>query len=188
MQLNLDNLSTVPLDDVLESVERRLGRQLKRQDGHYSKYNGTAGFPTDAGTWVRLAWRRTEKIDTQAWSGFEAAAAIEGVPRPQWSAAAVWSDPPRGVVWRADEMTRVDDPALSATGDITTDPHLPEQWWVDLRSALTNLAGHSTDRVCMSQAHLSKVISARSIRAVAIRCLQSDIGRHESGWIAIPLK
>jgi hypothetical protein len=155
VQLNLDDLSTVPLDDVLDRVEQRLGRQLKRQDGHYSKYNGTVGFPTDAGTWVRLAWRRSEKINTQAWSGFEAAGAIEGVPRPKWSAAAIWSDTPRGVVWRADEMTRVDDPALSATGDITTDPDLPDQWWTDLRSALTNLAGHSTDRVCLSQAHLS---------------------------------
>lgn len=155
MQLNLDDLSTVPFDDVLESTEQRLGRQLKRKDGHYSKHNGTAGFPTHSDTWVRLAWRRSGEINTQAWTGFEAAGAIEGVPRPEWSAAAIWLDSSRGVVWRADEMTRVDDPALSATGDITTDPDLPEQWWTDLRSALTNMAGHSTDRVCMSQAHLS---------------------------------
>ncbi|QNA78250.1 aminoglycoside phosphotransferase [Streptomyces sp. So13.3] len=155
MPLDLDDLSTVPLDDVLERVEQRLGRQLKRQDGHYSQWNGTAGFPTDADTWIRLAWRRTEKINTQAWTGFEAAAAIEGVPRPQWSAAAVWSDASRGIVWRADEMTLTSDPALSSTGDIAADPHLSEQWWADLHSALFNLAGHSTDRVAMGQTHLS---------------------------------
>ncbi|MER7684027.1 hypothetical protein [Streptomyces sp. NPDC097610] len=57
-----EDLSTVPLDDVLDDVERRLGRQLKCDDGHFSKYNGTAGFRTDQATWVRLAWRRTEKI------------------------------------------------------------------------------------------------------------------------------
>lgn len=155
VQPDLDDLSTVPLEDVLESVELRLGRQLKRQDGHYSRYNGTAGFPTTSDTWVRLAWRRSGKLNSQAWTGFEAAGAIGGVPHPEWLAAGTWLDASRGVVWRADEMTRVDDPALSATGDITTDPRLPEQWWTDLRSALTNMAGHSTDRVCMSQAHLS---------------------------------
>ncbi|MER6132111.1 aminoglycoside phosphotransferase [Streptomyces sp. NPDC001815] len=158
MQATLDDLSTVPLDDVLDDVERRLGRQLKREDGHFSKYNGTAGFRTAEATWVRLAFRRTEKIDTQAWTGFEAAAAIEGVPRPEWSAAAVWTDPARGVVWRADEMTLVEDGALSTTGDITADPGLPEQWWIDLRTALVSLSGHSTDRVSMGQAHLTQRI------------------------------
>jgi hypothetical protein len=154
----MDDLSTVAIDDVLDNVERRLGRQLKRQDGHYSKYNGTAGFPTDAGTWARLAWRRTGRINTQAWTGFEAAASIEGVPSPQWYAAAVWSDEARGVVWRADEMTLMPDPALSPTANITTDLLLPEQWWSGLQSALTALAGHATDRVCMSQAHLTSRI------------------------------
>lgn len=158
MQATLDDLSTIPLDDVLDDVERRLGRQLKREDGHFSKYNGTAGFRTDEGTWVRVAWRRTEKIDTQAWTGFEAAAAIDGVPRPEWSAAALWTDHTLGVVWRADEMTLVEDGALSATGDITEDPGLPEQWWIDLRTALTNLAEHSTDRVSMGQSHLTRRI------------------------------
>ncbi|MFD5629960.1 aminoglycoside phosphotransferase [Streptomyces sp. NPDC127072] len=158
MHATLDDLSTVPLDDVLDDVERRLGLQLKREDGHFSKYNGTAGFRTNEATWVRLAWRRTEKIDAQAWTGFEAAAAIEGVPRPEWSAAAVWTDPGRGVVWRADEMTLVEGGALSPTGDITTDPGLPAQWWTDLRTALMNLSVHSTDRVSMGQAHLTRRI------------------------------
>ncbi|MDX3224529.1 aminoglycoside phosphotransferase [Streptomyces sp. ME19-01-6] len=158
MQATLDDLSTVALDDVLDDAERRLGRQLKREDGHFSKYNGTAGFRTDEATWVRIAWRRTAVIDSQAWTGYEAAAAIEGVPRPEWSAAAVWTDHARGVVWRADEMTLVEDGALSATGDITTDPGLPEQWWADLQTALTNLAAHSTDRVSMGQTHLTRRI------------------------------
>ncbi|MER6011548.1 aminoglycoside phosphotransferase [Streptomyces bluensis] len=158
MQATLDDLSTVALDDVLDDVERRLGRQLKREDGHFSKYNGTAGFRTDEATWVRLAWRRSAEIDSQAWTGYEAAAAIEGVPRPEWSAAAVWSDSARGVVWRADEMTLVEEGALSSTGDITEDPGLPEQWWIDLRAALTHLAAHSTDRVAMGQAHLTRRI------------------------------
>lgn len=181
MQATLDDLSTVPLDDVLDDVERRLGRQLKREDSRFSKYNGTAGFRTDEATWVRLAWRRTEKIDTQAWTGFEAAAAIEGVPRPEWSAAAVWTDRTRGVVWRADEMTLVEDGALSATGDITADPRLPEQWWIDLRTALINLAEHSTDRVSMSQAHLTRRIHEVYGKAIDTTitdwaCAHGDLG------------
>ncbi len=151
----MDDLSTVPIDDVLDQVGQRLGRQLNRQDGHYSKHNGSAGFLTDAGTWVRLAWRQAANINAQAWTGFEAASSIEGVPRPRWFAAATWSDTTRGVVWRADEMTRAEDPSVSATADITTDPLLPEQWWADLQSALTSLAGHHTDRVSMPQAHLT---------------------------------
>ncbi|RSN18768.1 aminoglycoside phosphotransferase [Streptomyces sp. WAC 01325] len=158
MQPPLDDLSTVALDDVLDSVERRIGRQLDRKDGHFSKYNGTAGFRTDQGTWIRLAWRHIGELDTQAWTGFEAAAAIEGVPRPEWSSAAVWTDSARGVVWRADEMTLVDEGALSATGEIAEDPGLPEQWWIDLRAALTNLAAHSSDRVSMGQGHLTRRI------------------------------
>ncbi|MEU6254323.1 aminoglycoside phosphotransferase [Streptomyces sp. NPDC047043] len=158
MQPSLENLSTVPIDDVLDSAEQRLGRQLKRQDGHYSKYNGSAGFPTDTGTWVRLAWRRPDKLNTQAWTGFEAAAAITGVPRPEWFAAASWTDLRREVVWRIDEMTRMDGGALSSSGDIGADPQLPDQWWSDLHAALTSLAGHTTDRVSMSQTHLTSRI------------------------------
>jgi hypothetical protein len=151
----MDDLSTVPMDDVLDTVEQRLGLQLKRREGHRSKVNGTAGFPTDKDTWVRLSWRRPDRLNAQWWTGFEAAAAVQGVPRPQWQAASSWTDPARGVVWRADEMSLAPDPALSATGDINSDPDMPVQWWTDLRTALTNLAGHVTERVCVTQSHLS---------------------------------
>ncbi len=158
VQPSMDDLSTVPIDDVLDDVEQRLKRQLVRPSGHFSRYNGTAGFPTDTGTWVRLAWRRAGQFDTQAWTGFEAAAGIEGVPRPEWLAAASWTDGGRGVVWRADEMTLVPDPAISKRADVAEDPGLPDQWWDDLRSALASLAGHPTDRVAMGQEHLSRRI------------------------------
>ncbi|MER5869335.1 aminoglycoside phosphotransferase [Streptomyces sp. NPDC002044] len=158
MQPSLDDLSTTDIRDVLTTTEQRLGRRLEQDNGHYSKWNGTAGFPTDAGTWVRLAWRRENKLDAQQWTGFEAAAAIEGVPRPRWFGAAVWSDESRGVVWRADEMTLVQDGALSPTGDITTLPKLPESWWTDLQAALGALASHPTSRVSMSRQHLTNRI------------------------------
>ncbi|MFJ6755816.1 aminoglycoside phosphotransferase [Streptomyces sp. NPDC091273] len=154
----MDDLSTIDIRDVLTTTEQRLGRRLDQNRGHYSKWNGTAGFPTDADTWVRLSWRRENRLDAQQWTGIEAAAAIDGVPRPRWFAAAAWSDKDKGVVWRADEMTLVEDGALSATGDITELPDLPESWWADLNSAFTALSGHPTNRVCMTQQHLTNRI------------------------------
>ncbi|GES03426.1 hypothetical protein Acor_54920 [Acrocarpospora corrugata] len=154
----MDDLSTVGIDDVLDIIEQRLGCRLRHEDGHFSRYNGSAGFPTEADTWVRLTWRKARRINAQAWTGFEGAQAIEGVPRPRWSSAVIWFDMVRDVVWRADEMTLADDPVLSVTSEIISDPFLPEQWWTDLRSALASLAGHATDRVCMSQAHLTSRI------------------------------
>ncbi|MEV6670506.1 aminoglycoside phosphotransferase [Streptomyces sp. NPDC051162] len=151
----MDDLSAVPIRDVLTQAERRLERLLKRNDGHYSKFNGTAGFPTDAGTWVRLAWRRPGSFNSDRWTGFEASTAISGVPKPRWTAAATWSDTDRDVVWRADEMTLVPSASISQQADLPQDAQLSERWWSDLYTALDNLAGHSTTRVCVTQDHLS---------------------------------
>lgn len=159
MTTSLDDLSTVAHDDVLDTLESRLGLRVHRDRGHYSRRNGTAGFPTDAGAWVRLAWRRPGNINPQSWTGFETALAIKDVPRPIWRAAAAWHDAGRDVVWRAEEMTTAAAPVISETATITIDPRLPEQWWSDLRAALSALAAHETTRVCMSQAHLSSRIS-----------------------------
>ncbi|MEU6868129.1 aminoglycoside phosphotransferase [Streptomyces sp. NPDC046876] len=151
----MDDLRTIPHDDVLADDEKRSGRVLDRDNGHYSRYNGTAGFPTSEGTWVRLAWCRPGQLSTAAWTGIEASVAITGVPRPEWYAGAQWHDAERGVVWRVDEMSRGTDPAVSATGTVDQDPPLPSCWWTELRAALDTLAGHDTDRVCMRQEHLT---------------------------------
>ena len=86
------------LEEVLDTTENRLACTLQRKAGHYSAHNGSAGFPTAAGTWVRLAWRRPDWLNSQGWTGFEAAAALTGVPQPEWFAAASWSDSRLGVV------------------------------------------------------------------------------------------
>lgn len=101
----LDDLSAVDISDVLARAQKRMGRSFDSEGVHYSRVNGTAGFPTDAGTWVRLSWRRATRMNAQAWTGSEAAAAIQGVPRPRWIAAATWADHDRGVVWKAEETT-----------------------------------------------------------------------------------
>ncbi|MGW2539691.1 aminoglycoside phosphotransferase [Kitasatospora sp. NPDC001574] len=181
MQQSLDDLSTVDLEEVLKATESRLGCTLQRKAGHYSAHNGSAGFPTAAGTWVRLAWRRPDRLNSQRWTGFEAAAALTGVPRPEWFAAASWTDNTLGVVWRADEMTHIPARSISRRADLSSDPDLPEQWWTDLRAALDALAGHTTDRLCMSQTHLTARI--REIYGDAVdstvtdwACAHGDLG------------
>ncbi|RKS78613.1 hypothetical protein BZB76_0030 [Actinomadura pelletieri DSM 43383] len=153
--MNLYDLSQTPHDDVLTVLESRLGVVLNRSEAHYSALNGTAGFPTSTGTWVRLSWYQPEKLNAQALTGFEAALALDGVPRPVWQAAASWYDQGRKVVWRAEEMTRTSDPVISPQAAIPSDPGLPDAWWSGLQTACKMLAGHVTDRVCMTQTHLS---------------------------------
>jgi hypothetical protein len=155
----MDDLSKIDHQDVLAEAEKRTGMVLDRSRAHYSRYNGTAGFPTSAGTWLRLAWVKPGSFSAQSWTGLEASLAIDGVPRPQWFAGAMWHDADRGVVWRADEMSLATAPALSPTGTINHDPALPDAWWTHLRTALGNLARHETSRVCVQQSHLSRRIA-----------------------------
>ncbi|MFB7257917.1 aminoglycoside phosphotransferase [Streptomyces nojiriensis] len=155
MQPTLDDLRTVPHDDVLAEAQKRTGRVLDPARGHYSSFNGSVGFETEAGTWLRLAWCRPERLSSAAWIGIEASVAVHGVPRPEWFAGSQWHDPARGVVWRVDEMSLAASPSISPTGSIDRDPELPPTWWAELRDALVVLAGHSTERVCLSQDHLA---------------------------------
>ncbi|WP_236574576.1 aminoglycoside phosphotransferase [Nocardiopsis sp. FR26] len=153
----LDDLSTVDINDVVDQAERRLGRRLLREDAHHSRSNGTAGFRTDADTWVRLGWRRSTHVDVPSWTGTEeAAAVIRGVPRPAWIAAATWSDPGRGVVWKAEETSLAPASAVSATAEVVVDPRLPESWWSDLKAGLAALGEHTTDRRALEQTHLTR--------------------------------
>ncbi|GAA1095995.1 protein kinase family protein [Nocardiopsis metallicus] len=156
--LALDDLSVVDISDVLAQAQEQLGCSFSREGARYSRVNGTAGFPTATGTWVRLSWRRTARMNAHSWTGAEASAAIQGVPRPWWIAAATWVDRERGVVWKAEETTLAPAPAVSTTAGITTDPGLPGSWWDALHTALGSLAEHSTSRVALEQAHLTRRI------------------------------
>ncbi|WP_262391193.1 aminoglycoside phosphotransferase [Nocardiopsis sp. CNR-923] len=97
-------------------------------------------------------------MNAQSWTGTEAAVAIHGVPRPQWVATTTWADSDRDVVWKAEETTLAPAPAVSTTADITTDPRLPDRWWAELHAALGALANHTTERIALEQAHLTRRI------------------------------
>jgi hypothetical protein len=141
--------------DVLDRVEAALGVCLNRESVVYGESGATAGFPTLDRTWVRVERRRSTRF-AAAWVGLESAAAIEGVRKPAWFQSTTWADPRRGVAWRADELELL---TARVVGDQRAAALLPDRWWSGLRDSLSALAAHPTDRVGMSQAHLTRRIT-----------------------------
>lgn len=143
-------------DDVLDHAERALGARLDRESVVYGEHGATEGFRTSNGTWVRVERRQRWRINSAVWIGLEAAATIRGVKKPEWFQGATWADPARDVVWRADEVELITAPVV---GDLATAATLPDSWWTGLRESLAALGAHPTERVGMSQAHLTKRIT-----------------------------
>jgi hypothetical protein len=57
-------------------------------------------------------------------------------------------------------MELVSDPVIAGTGTmLTTDPHLPDSWWAQLRAALAALARFTTFRVSGRQELITRRIS-----------------------------
>ncbi|XVV02487.1 phosphotransferase [Actinosynnema sp. CA-248983] len=144
-----------PHEDVLAHVERAFGVVLDRDSVVHGLEGVTEGFRTDRGTWVRIEQRLPWRIKSAAWIGLEASSAIEGVPKPAWFQSVTWTDQPRDRVWRADEVEFVATPSVAVAGGLQAAAALPHQWWTGLRQALDVLAGHRTERVGVTQAHLS---------------------------------
>ncbi len=145
--------------DVLHRIERSTGVQLDRRTPRYGTQGMTAGFRTEAGTWVRVQWRRPSKIYGPAWAGAECASVLRGVTKPDWFQTASWRDDLREVVWRADEMELVSFPVVDSSGVVATEPVLAESWWASLKDSLAALAEHQTERVGVRQDHLTRRIN-----------------------------
>jgi hypothetical protein len=143
-------------DDVLDRAERALNVRLDHSSVVYSEHGATEGFRTSDGTWVRVERRQRWRINSAVWIGLEAAATIRGVKKPEWFQSATWTDQARDVVWRADEVELITAPVV---GDLATAATLPVSWWVGLRESLTALGAQPTERIGMSQAHLTKRIT-----------------------------
>ncbi len=142
-------------EDVLARVEQSMGVRLDRATLVYGTQGMTAGFRTDAGTWVRVQWRWPWKIYGPAWAGPECASVLRGVAKPDWFQTASWRDDAREVVWRAEEMELVTSRVINSSGVIATDPKLPNSWWASLKESLAALAEHDTDRVGVRKDHLT---------------------------------
>ncbi|TVT20458.1 hypothetical protein FNH05_34480 [Amycolatopsis rhizosphaerae] len=130
--------------------------RLVRPSVVYGEHGATEGFRTSNDTWVRIERRQRWRISSAVWVGLEAAATIRGVKKPEWFQSATWIDPARNVVWRADEVELITAPVV---GDLATAATLPDSWWSGLRESLAALGAHPTERVGMSQTHLTKRIT-----------------------------
>lgn len=153
------DVRTQPHEDVLQQVERMLGVRLDRSSVVYGSYGTTEGFRTDRDTWVRVARRQRWRLNGSAWVGAEAASVLRGVAKPGWFQCVSWTDAPRDVVWRADEMELIVSPVIEKVSGLGVDTELPDSWWSNLKTSLAALGEHETDRVGMRQAHLSMRIN-----------------------------
>lgn len=143
-------------DDVLARVERALAVRLDRSSVVYGESGATEGFRTSDDTWLRVERRQRWRINSAVWIGLEAAATIRGVKKPEWFQSTTWTDRERDVVWRADEVELINAPMVD---DLDTAASLPDSWWAGMRESLTALGQHRSERVGMSQAHLTKRIN-----------------------------
>lgn len=153
------DLRTHTPEDVLALVEQYLDVRLDPSTAAYGNTGATAGFRSDAGTWVRLQWRPSLKLNAQSWTGAEAASVLQGVSKPELLRSVRWRDEVRDVVWRADETTLIEGAVISSAGSVTNDPGLSDAWWADLKASLAALAVHQTPRVGMPQDHLTRRVT-----------------------------
>lgn len=152
------NLRTQNLGDVRAEVEKALDVKLDDASVAYGTQGATVGFATTAGTWVRIAWTNPHGIHGPSWTGMEIASAIVGVRKPELYRSYRWADRQRSVVWRADETERLSSRAVHSTGVIDTEPDLTAAWWSDFKASLGTLAAVDTERVAMTQKHLTRRI------------------------------
>lgn len=106
---------------------------------------GTVARGGDFDVWLRVVMEDPDYQPACRWDGNVASNAIKGVPKPDVLRWADWenrTDYRTGCRLRAEVMTLVREKAIAPDGVLMSDPGLPEQWWSDLRSALTALAAH----------------------------------------------
>lgn len=106
----------------------------------------TAG---DELVWLRVASELSTWAHGEFWDGNKDAASIPGVSKPDVTQVFDWGSGDRW--FRAEIMTHVAQPLVSATPELRNDPRLPDQWWKSLRSSLDALSRHSTGRLHLNQ-------------------------------------
>ncbi len=99
--------------------------------------------------WLRVGSELVTWAYGESWDGNKDAAGIRGVRKPEVRQVFDWA---QGDRWfRAEVMTYVAEPPVSATPELHEDPRLPRSWWANLRSSLDALSGHVTPRLHLSQ-------------------------------------
>ncbi|SBW20786.1 aminoglycoside phosphotransferase [Protofrankia symbiont of Coriaria ruscifolia] len=146
------DLRDTPVPDVIDHCSAALSVDLDIENPAFGWGGKSMGFQTDRGTWLKILFRPVGQLNERVWTGEECASVLTGVSKPQLLRSARWVDATRELVWRADETTRVESPAISATPEIREEPqNLSCEWWTTLRGSLTALAGTKTTRVAVRQ-------------------------------------
>lgn len=146
------DLRDTPISDVIDYCEAALSVDLGTESPAFGWGGKSIGFGTSRGTWVKILFRPSGQINDRIWTGEECASVLAGVSKPQLLRSVRWTDTTRDLVWRADETTRVESPAISSTPEIRKEPrNLSDEWWDTLRGSLTALAGTKTTRVAVRQ-------------------------------------
>ena len=153
------DLRRVPVDDVVDAVEKALDTRLNRAAGVIKRRS--MGFASDRSTWVRIECRGLERLDGQGW-GLEAATVLVGVSIPKWYAGISWHDQRRRVMWRADETQLIDRAPIGRPADANA---LPDSWWTELDAAMDELAGTHTSRIATPD--LEPISTERVTAAIA---------------------
>lgn len=154
------DLRDAPVPDVIARCAATLATDLDIEHPAFGWGGKSMGFGTSRGTWVKILFRPASQINERIWTGEECASVLTGVSKPQLLGSVRWRDDTRGLVWRADETTRVEAPAVSSTPEIREEPQsLTGDWWESLRGSLTTLAGAKTTRVAVRQDLISRRIS-----------------------------
>ncbi|WP_316520142.1 hypothetical protein [Kitasatospora brasiliensis] len=138
------DLRKVPVDHILDRVERRLGTALDRTA--LVRKRRSVGARTDRGTWIRVERRPSSRTREQGCSGTEAAATLTDVAMPHWVESVAWQDAGDGAIWRADETSLLPANPVG-TAILAVDPELPDSWWKALNASLAALATQPTARV-----------------------------------------
>lgn len=146
------DLRDTPVPDVIDRCAAALSVDLDIERPAFGWGGKSIGFGTSRGTWVKVLFRPASQINERMWTGEECASVLTVVSKPQLLGSVCWLDATRGLMWRADETTLVEAPAISPTPEIREElPSLSTEWWETLRGSLTALAGAKTTRVAIRQ-------------------------------------
>ena len=144
------------IGDVFAYVERATRIRLDRSTVTYGNHGHTIGARTKGDMWVRCQWRPLDKINDISWIGVKSAPVLADVAMPQLFRSLEWRDNQRQTMWRADEMQLIASKTVSSNGSVTIAPELSDRWWSTLTRSLENLGRHTTERVSMTQEHLTR--------------------------------
>ncbi|MEU1375954.1 phosphotransferase [Streptomyces triculaminicus] len=121
---------------------------------------GRAGTATDGRrVWLRMLTAREAKATGKLWDGNQTAEKAFGTlggRRPEL--LAVHDAAETGVVYRAELSTRLDMPVVSPDPVLRSPLSLSPGWWGSLRTALSTVAGATTDRVAVRSAYVERAL------------------------------